>query len=114
MSPKAKAQNTDKKRVTMRSVGLRPDGEIATFEAVDYVPEADLEVYTADARTRWQSVTVSEEYDAGPGGVDGPTQALPHLQGKTATDFAQYGDASDPTRSALHDYLAANPQPQGE
>lgn len=38
-------------------------------EAVDYVPEDDLERYVADARTRWATVEVSEEYDAGPGGV---------------------------------------------
>lgn len=110
-----------KRRVTMRSVSLLPNGITATREAVDYVrPNFDgepedstghLDAYVADARTRWQYVEVSEEPDAGPAGYDGPTEILPHLAGKRASDFAQYGDASTP-RNALDEHLGL-PTDQG-
>jgi hypothetical protein len=65
-----------KRRVTMRSVSLSPDGKTTlTHEAVDYVRPDHLEAYVADARTRWQSVEVSDEPDAGPGGYHGQTVA---------------------------------------
>jgi hypothetical protein len=61
----------------MRSVSSRllDDGrvETSTHEAVDYVRPDFLDAYVADARTRWQSVEVSEEPDAGPGGYHGET-----------------------------------------
>ncbi len=67
-----------KRRVTMTSVvaaGRTDDGKLitATHEAVDYVNPEFLDAYVADARTRWQSVTVSDEPDAGPGGYEGQT-----------------------------------------
>lgn len=68
-----------KRRVTMTSViatgGVREDGspEVAQHQAVDYVRPDFLEAYVADARTRWQSVVVSDEPDAGPGGYEGQT-----------------------------------------
>lgn len=66
---------TTKRRVTMRSATITEAGvNVVTVE--DYVPDDErgiLPAYVADARTRWQSVTVSEEFDAGPGGYDGET-----------------------------------------
>jgi hypothetical protein len=74
-------KTTDKKRVTMRSVGLSSDGKTSVeYTAEDYVPEAFIEAYVADALIRWQHVEVSEEYDAGPGGPNGATHIPPHLQ----------------------------------
>src|SRR4051794_19001921 len=61
-----------KRRVTMRSVVLTPDG-VATHEAVDYVRPDFLDAYLADARTRWQVVEASDLPDAGPGGYHGAT-----------------------------------------
>lgn len=63
----------DKRKVTMRSIRLLPDGATATEEAVDYVGPAYLDAYVEDARTRWQCVDVSDTPDAGPGGYDGQT-----------------------------------------
>jgi hypothetical protein len=62
-----------KRRVTMRSVRLLPNGETATETATDYVREDHLDAYMADAAKRWQAVQVSDEFDAGPGGFDGMT-----------------------------------------
>jgi hypothetical protein len=54
----------------MRSVHLLPNGLQAEAEAVDFVPVDLLDRYVADARTRWQAVTVPEpdKHDAGPAG----------------------------------------------
>lgn len=68
-----------KRRVTMRSVSLSVDGVTLTHEAVDYVRPDHLDAYVADARTRWQSVVVSDEPDAGPGGYEGETSVPAHL-----------------------------------
>lgn len=68
-----------KRRVTMRSVSLAPDGSTQTMQAVDYVRPDFLEAYVTDARTRWQSVEVSEEPDAGPGGYEGATHVPARL-----------------------------------
>ena len=69
-----------KRRVTMRSSGLSPDGATTLeYEATDYVRPDHLEAYVADARTRWQFVEVSEEPDAGPGGWGGATAVPAHL-----------------------------------
>lgn len=69
-----------KRRVTMRSITLAPDGETQlTHQAVDYVRPDHLDAYVADARTRWQAVEVSDEPDAGPGGYDGATHVPEHL-----------------------------------
>jgi len=90
----------DKRRVTMRNfvTTVDEDGapQVHTHEAVDYVRPDFLEAYVADAQTRWQSVTVSDEPDAGPGGYDGDTNVPIHLEGRSAEDFAKYGDASTP------------------
>lgn len=95
----------EKRKVTMRNVTLLADGTVADFEVVDYVPVDVLDVYVADARTRWSYVGVGEEHDAGPAGDDGDTNELPHLAGKSAADFAQYGDATTP-ENALDEHLA--------
>lgn len=68
-----------KKRVTMRSVRLLQNGNTAAEEATDYVREDHLEAYVAKARTTWQLVEVSEEYDAGPGGYEGATSVPDNL-----------------------------------
>lgn len=62
-----------KRKVTMRSVFLGSDGETYEAKAEDYVRPDLLDAYVADAQTRWQSVQVSEEPDAGPGGYHGQT-----------------------------------------
>lgn len=69
----------DKRRVTMRSVSLGPDGATLNFEAVDYVRPDILDAYLVDARSRWQSVEVSEEPDAGPAGYHGATHVPERL-----------------------------------
>lgn len=71
----------------MRSVVARPDGGTDTFECVDYVRPDFLDAYVAEAKTHWQSVAVSDEPDAGPGGYHGETHvpaSLAHpLAGQT-------------------------------
>lgn len=52
--------------------------------AVDYVRPDFLEAYVADAKTRWGSVVVSEEPDAGPGGYHGQTHVPAHLDHELA------------------------------
>ena len=68
-----------KRRVTMRSAVARADGGVDTHECVDYVRPDFLDAYVADAKTKWQSVEVSEEPDAGPGGWGGATHVAAHL-----------------------------------
>lgn len=67
-----------KRKVTMRSVIAvepSPDRPSGTLEVLveDYVRPDFLDAYVADAQLRWQSVTVSDAPDAGPGGYDGQT-----------------------------------------
>lgn len=74
----------DKRRVTMirfdaAGVDEKGDPIIARHEAVDYVRPDHLDAYVTDARTKWSSVTVSDEPDAGPGGYDGATSVPEHL-----------------------------------
>lgn len=68
----------DKRRVTMRSAriaGVDKDGRTvyAELEKVDYVRPDFLDAYVAAARTEWDTVEVSDEPDAGPGGYHGAT-----------------------------------------
>lgn len=72
MTEQAVDPRIDKRRVTMRNTIAVPGGT-ADEVATDYVREVHLAAYLADAAERWQVVEVSEEYDAGPGGYDGPT-----------------------------------------
>ena len=74
----------DKRRVTMTNYSTVVDEEtgnvtVAKREAVDYVRPDFLDAYVADAKTRWQTVTVSDEPDAGPGGYDGQTHVPARL-----------------------------------
>lgn len=62
----------------MRSAVLAEDG-VHIHEVADYVRPDFLDTYVADARTRWQTVTVSETPDAGPGGYHGETHVPAHL-----------------------------------
>lgn len=77
------SEQITKRRVTMRSetTTLREDGTKLTLkqEAVDYVRPDFLDAYVTDAKTRWQSVTVSDDPDAGPGGYHGQTVVPDHL-----------------------------------
>jgi hypothetical protein len=68
-----------KYRVTMRSVSLAPDGSLIERERLDYVPLSILAAYVESVRPNWQSVTVSDEPDYGPGGEDGDTHIPAHL-----------------------------------
>lgn len=73
-----------KRRVTMTSVvavGTDENGDVQMqrHEAVDFVRPDFLDAYIADARSRWQVITVSDEPDAGPLGYDGPTFVPPGL-----------------------------------
>lgn len=71
-----------KRRVTMTSyTTVLIDGHPVPSEVKveDYVRPDHLEAYVADARTRWQAVTVSDEPDAGPGGYHGETVVPAHL-----------------------------------
>lgn len=69
-----------KRRVTMTSLMAGSvEGEVRKHEAVDYVRPDHLDAYVEDARKNWQSVTVSDEPDAGPGGYDGATSVPEHL-----------------------------------
>lgn len=75
-----------KRRVTMRStnvVGYDNKGKalLQDHEAVDYVLPEHLDAYVAEAQGKWQSVTVSDEPDAGPGGYEGDTTIHPHMEG---------------------------------
>lgn len=67
-----------KKRVTMTSAVILPPGEDGQIrsgqvQAIDYVREDILDAYVDNAKSSWDLVQVSEEYDAGPLGFDGPT-----------------------------------------
>ena len=88
MASKKNDDRVTKRRVTMKSIGLSPDGSTTLqYEATDYVRPDHLEAYVADARTRWQSVEVSEEPDAGPGGYEGATSVPNHLDVPDAGQF---------------------------
>lgn len=79
MAAKADPRVT-KRKVTMTSLQAGPnEGEVLKHEAVDYVRPDHLEAYLEDARKNWQSVVVSDEPDAGPGGYDGETAVPAHL-----------------------------------
>lgn len=61
------------RKVTMHNVGQQPtdDGPREVHhEAVDYVPVEHVQQYAAEARTRWQDVTVGTAHESGPGGDD--------------------------------------------
>jgi len=68
------------------------------------VPLSLLPVYLADAQTRWQSVTVSDEPDDG--GTGDAFVTPEHLAGKTVDDFAGYGDHTTP-ENALDELIQA-------
>lgn len=53
----------------MTNMAVSEGGHSAIHEATDYVPVNILDDYVADARTRWQVVTVGGVHDAGPAGA---------------------------------------------
>lgn len=85
-------QQITKRRVTMSSVSLGPDGEVLTHQAVDYVRPDFLEVYVEDAKTRWQRVDVAEEPDAGPAGYGGATYIPAGLEHPDANTYYPASD----------------------
>lgn len=107
MPSKQKDPRVTKRRVTMRSATLLPNGQTATAEAVDFVPPEILDAYVADAKSRWQFVEVSKEPDAGPAGYDGDTRVPPHLEGRRASDFVRYQADPNPDVNALDEQLRA-------
>lgn len=61
------------RRVTMTSLaaaGIDSDGhvQVATHQAVDYVPVEHVDEYVAGAQKTWQQVAVGVGHDSGPGG----------------------------------------------
>lgn len=71
-----KDDRVTKRRVTMvNPILVQEGGETVSrlVTAVDFVRPDLLDAYVTDAKRRWQSVTVSEEPDAGPAGYDGAT-----------------------------------------
>jgi hypothetical protein len=70
----------DRRKVTMKSIGLAPDGTTLLHEAIDYVDLEHLDAYVEDAKTRWQSVTVGDKTDHGPGGKDGKYTVHGHMK----------------------------------
>lgn len=104
----ARTEQITKRKVTMKSARLLPDGNLATEEVSDYVREDYLDEYVADASKRWQVVEVSEGYDAGPGGYEGATHipdTLDHpLAGQT---FAATGKAASELARNLEKALDA-------
>lgn len=76
---KAAEPEVTKRKVTMRSISLGPDGAVMTTVAEDYVRPDFLDAYVAAARAKWQEVTVSDEPDAGPAGYHGATHVPAHL-----------------------------------
>lgn len=124
MAQDKKDDRVTKRRVVCRSVSADPaTGEAISTEIVDYVrPNFDgepedstgfLDAYVADARTRWQSVIVSDEPDAGPAGYDGDTNVPTHLVGKQAGDFARYGTAATPENALDEAQGTGTPQAGG-
>lgn len=68
----------EKRKVTMTSVVMTPEG-VGTHEAIDYVPVDIVDAYADHERGRWQTVTVGDEHDPGPGGDGGLTCYPGHL-----------------------------------
>lgn len=82
--------------VTFQTTGdVDSDGRPVVLEhkAVDYVRPDFLDAYVADAQTKWQKVTVSDEPDAGPAGYHGATYVPEHLDHPLA---GQTFDATTP------------------
>lgn len=80
--------SVEKRHVTMVNVtatGLDAEGNVVLqrHEAHDYVPLDLLDAYVADAKTRWQAVSVEDGHNPGPGGDDGVTHYPEHLERKS-------------------------------
>jgi len=87
MSKSTAKTTTSEPEVTKRKVTMTHALNGGTGFVTDYVRPDILDAYLADARTRWGTVEVSDEPDAGPGGYHGQTyvpEALDHpLAGQT-------------------------------
>lgn len=71
-----------RRKVTMRRTITAADGVVYHHEAIDYVPVPWLDVYVADARTRWDTVDVGTKHDPGPGGDTAPAVLPEHLRNR--------------------------------
>lgn len=102
-------QQVTKRRVVLVNsafVGTGPDGRdlYQRTEMTDYVLDDVrdgvnvLEAYLAAARQAWQSVTVSDEYDAGPGGFHGQT----HIPDVIVVPAAADGSAPERRYNIAH------------
>jgi hypothetical protein len=83
------------------------DGNPLWHQAVDYVHDAHLAAYVADARTRWAYVGVSDEPDAGPGGYHGAYTLPAHLDHPDAGQYRPPTPGSEAERLLLE--ALANP-----
>jgi hypothetical protein len=105
------AEEITKRRVTMRNASTvsKSDGPVQIIESsqVDYVREDFLDAYVADARANWDSVEVSDEYDAGPGGYHGVTHVGAHLDHPLA---GQTFKATTPAGGAASKIVSLLPQ----
>lgn len=96
------SQKTDervtKRRVTARSIALAPEAGLPNleYERVDYVRPDFLDEYVAGLRAAgWQTIEVSEEPDAGPGGYDGATFVPPGLDHPLANTYYPASDCKN-------------------
>jgi hypothetical protein len=60
----------DRRRVTMTNAVATANG-VEIHQAEDFVDITHIDAYVADAKTRWQAVTVGDEPDDGPAGAAG-------------------------------------------
>jgi hypothetical protein len=107
-------EQVTKRRVTMRAPGgFDAEGRPTVVEAVDYVRPDFLEVYVADARTRWAFVEVSDEPDAGPAGYHGRTTIPAHLDHPDAGTSWAPTPGSDAERAELEAAAGPDQHPEG-
>lgn len=104
-------QSITKKRVTMINAvaaGILDDGTVVTHvhNAVDYVREDHLEAYLAALGGKWDSVSVSDEYDAGPGRYAGATWVPDTLEHEEAGWFYP-ADAGHPLAGQVPEGISA-------
>lgn len=129
MTETAAEPQVTKRRVTMTSIvatGTYPalDDDhnphpqagqpvVAVHQAFDWIRPDYLDAYVADARTRWQTVEISDEPDAGPGGYHGQTWVPDHLDHPLAGQTFPATPGSDAEAAlAASAAAAANPTPE--
>lgn len=96
-----------KRRVTMRKAFLDAAGNPVVQEVNDFVRPDFLDAYVADAKTRWDSVAVSAEPDAGPGGFDGATYVPKNLDHPLAHNYFPASDCTGCSHAPVIDGVPA-------